>query len=297
MSNGTRANRVLELKKSIGYLVSVVTLSLQSRSTSPISVTKLTCRTDEPFVILDTHADWRFVNSPQVVGPPHVRFYAGAPLRTADGFNLGSLCVIDDKPRSEFTPRQRLILREFAAVTIREMELWRDKLKLRVRDKIQNAMEKFTRECLEMDAKPTDKRAGAADKMDVVYESAARLVSSTLDMDGCFILDLDQFEALEVEGPHGSKTVYRADPYNTESGFLEQSQGFGPITALPLLASTDSRCEPRPLSAVDHQRLSNFLSDHRDGKIYEHKPPSFVKGMLSDKLRYAMGKTSVRRLC
>ena len=85
-------------------------------------------RSDEPFIVLNALQDWRFANNPQVVGPPHIRFYAGAPLRTADGHNLGSLCIIDDKPREEFSPRSRLILKEFAAVTIREMELWRDKV-------------------------------------------------------------------------------------------------------------------------------------------------------------------------
>lgn len=250
-------------------------------------------RSDEPFVILDTHSDWRFVNSPQVVGPPHVRFYAGAPLRTSDGYNLGSLCVIDDKPRSEFTPRQRLILKEFAAVTIREMELWRDKLQLRIRDKIQTAMERFTRECLEMDAKSTDKRPQAAAKMDVVYERAAQLVATTLDMDGCFILDLDSFENTQVESADGPRTVYRADPYNTENDLMEKAQDFGPIPALPLLASTDPNIKTAPLSSLDHQRMSVFLSEHRDGKIYEHKPPSFVKGLFPEGLRYAMGMSQV----
>ena len=171
------------------------------------------------------------------------------------------------------------------------MELWRDKLQLRVRDKIQNAMEKFTRECLEMDAKSTDKRPEAAAKMDVVYERAAQLVSSTLDLDGCSIVNLDSFENTQVEGPDGFRTVYRADPYNTETDLLEKAQEFGPISALPLLASTDPARKTSPLSSIDHQRLSNFLSDNRDGKIYEHKPPSFVKGLFPDELRYAMGKS------
>lgn len=85
-------------------------------------------RTDEPFVVLDTSSDWRFENNPNVVGPNSIRFYAGAPLRTADGFNVGALCILDDKPRTEFPPRSRLILKEFAVVTMREMELWRDKV-------------------------------------------------------------------------------------------------------------------------------------------------------------------------
>jgi len=48
------------------------------------------------------------------------RFYAGAPLRTSDGFNIGSLCIIDDHPRSEFTPRQRHTLKEFAVRDIKK---------------------------------------------------------------------------------------------------------------------------------------------------------------------------------
>ena len=49
-----------------------------------------------------------------VTGPPHVRFYAGAPLRTQEGFNIGTLAIMDDTPRVEFSPRQRHTLKEFA---------------------------------------------------------------------------------------------------------------------------------------------------------------------------------------
>ncbi|KAG8740737.1 His Kinase A domain containing protein [Ceratobasidium sp. 414] len=66
----------------------------------------------EPLIVLDAQQDWRFADNPLVVGPPYIRFYAGAPLRTSDGYNVGSLCVIDDRPHEEFTPRQRHTLKE-----------------------------------------------------------------------------------------------------------------------------------------------------------------------------------------
>ncbi|KAJ7671630.1 atypical/HisK protein kinase [Mycena polygramma] len=112
-------------------------------------------RGDEPMIVLDSRLDWRFAKSPLVLGPPNIRFYAGAPLRTHDGFNIGCLALIDDAPREDFTPRQRHTLKEFAAIAMREMELWRDKIQLRIRDRIQNSMEQFSRECLEIDSEAT----------------------------------------------------------------------------------------------------------------------------------------------
>lgn len=55
-----------------------------------------------------------FALQPLVIGAPHIRFYAGCPLRTQDGYNIGTLSIMDDTLRREFSPRQRHTLKEFA---------------------------------------------------------------------------------------------------------------------------------------------------------------------------------------
>lgn len=73
------------------------------------------------FVIPDATRDERFADNPLVTGAPDIRFYAGAPLSTSDGQQVGTLCVIDRSPRV-WTAEQSDALRDLADIVEAELE-------------------------------------------------------------------------------------------------------------------------------------------------------------------------------
>jgi PAS domain S-box-containing protein len=75
-------------------------------------------------IVPDATKDARFADNPLVMGEPKVRFYAGAPLRTRAGFDLGTLCLIDTRPRPEgLSQSQSEVLLDLAAMASDEIEL------------------------------------------------------------------------------------------------------------------------------------------------------------------------------
>ncbi len=74
-----------------------------------------------PLVVNDALKDDRFADNPAVVGDPRVRFYAGVPLRTADGTPVGAFCIVDHKPRS-LSPTQLKMLQDIAKMVEEELE-------------------------------------------------------------------------------------------------------------------------------------------------------------------------------
>lgn len=78
----------------------------------------------EVMVVPDTLLDARFANNPMVVGAPYIRFYAGAPLVTPDGYAIGALCITDTLPRA-LDAAQRQQLQQLAMLAMSQMLLRR----------------------------------------------------------------------------------------------------------------------------------------------------------------------------
>ncbi|KAI6165715.1 Fph type histidine kinase [Pisolithus thermaeus] len=204
---------------------------------------------DEPTIVLDTHTDWRFAKNPLVIGSPYARFYAGAPLRTQDGYNIGSLSLMDDSPRSDFTPRQRHTLKEFAAIVMREMELWRDKIQLRIRDKIQTSMEHFSRECLEIDQG---------------IRSRCQTGKTYLGRGEVLVMDVSHCEVLETLSSEATVSVVMHH------------------------GNSQTRASSRTLIADEQNKLNAFFKQYPDGKISEGILPVCFRPFIPTHIQYAL---------
>jgi GAF domain-containing protein len=93
-----------------------------SETRRDISFCTHTIQDTQPLIVPDALADPRFAESPIVLGDPHIRFYAGVPLRTKDGYNLGALCSMDTKVR-ELSCEQLDLLQDLAQLVVDELEL------------------------------------------------------------------------------------------------------------------------------------------------------------------------------
>jgi GAF domain-containing protein len=108
----------------------------------------------EVFHVSDTKMDKRFADNPLVTGDPYIRFYAGAPLVTENGLALGTVCVIDQKPRT-LTKEQRESLTLISQLT---MSLLDFRKQLREISKVASEREWLINEL----RRTTDEKGGAS---------------------------------------------------------------------------------------------------------------------------------------
>lgn len=131
-------DRLADLGRAIfGVPVCVVSLVAEERqwfksvqgldvceTSRDVAFCNYTILTDNIFEVVDASIDPRFADNPLVVDPPHIRYYAGAPL-IYDGVRLGSFCLIDFVARDPLDASQRQILQSLADMVIREIRVQR----------------------------------------------------------------------------------------------------------------------------------------------------------------------------
>ncbi len=87
-----------------------------------ISMCAHTILGDDPMIVPDTRKDTRFVDNPMVTQDPRLGFYAGCPVRSPDGYKIGTLCIADTRPR-KLNAEQVTALRDLGGIIESELRL------------------------------------------------------------------------------------------------------------------------------------------------------------------------------
>lgn len=77
---------------------------------------------DEVYIVENARNDPRTLSNPLVAGAMGLQFYAAAPLRSSNGYNLGTFCIIDQKPRG-FTPKESSMLMQLSRIVMDQFDL------------------------------------------------------------------------------------------------------------------------------------------------------------------------------
>lgn len=94
------------------------------------SLCSMAIHEDELSIINDTHLYDDLKKNPYIACDGGIRFYAGAPIKTEDGYNIGTVCVIDSKPRESVSELQSSVLKKLAEVVLDKLEAMKAKRRI-----------------------------------------------------------------------------------------------------------------------------------------------------------------------
>jgi GAF domain-containing protein len=104
---------LIENKSQIMLATHGTDVTVMPRSTSFCTYAILQ---DDILFVPDAREDERFAENPLVLKPPHIRFYAGAPLLDRNGYKVGTFALLDHLARHELKERDRSMMRDFATI-------------------------------------------------------------------------------------------------------------------------------------------------------------------------------------
>lgn len=231
----------------------------------------------DPWILTDAKADSRSLSNPLVAGEFGLRFYAGVPLRTHDGFNLGTLCVIDREPRT-VSEDEIDNLRDLASVVMDQMEL---------RLSARRAMSGFSEAAVEKEAE-LHRSDMMAKEIDHRVMNSLQLVSSLLAVQSRAVGDSGGAKQLSIAADRVSaiarahQHIYMSDKVDTAvylerlsadlSGMLRDESG-GDILVEAIHAELPV-AQVVPLGLILNELATN-AAKHGSGRIkvsFEHSP-------------------------
>ena len=169
-----------------------------------IALCDVVIRAARPLIVNDTLRDDRFRENPSVVGPPHLRFYAGAPLATSEGQVIGTLCAMDTKPRA-FEPDEIATLSDLAGIVMDGLELRR----LASHDSLTKALS----------------RRAFRSEMDRALALAVRHRHEL----SCIMVDLDRFKEVNTRHGHAAGDAVLAQSVAAMRAGLRESDLIGRV--------------------------------------------------------------------
>jgi len=235
---------------------------------------------DEVFVIPDMTQDDRFIDNPMVIDPEtNVHFYAGCPIKSSGGMKLGTLCVLDNKPR-KFNLDDQENLKDLATMVEREF----------------SALEMAT----------SDSLTGLLNRRGfmMLAESNLKLAKREHIAMSCVFLDLDNFKMINDEFGHSEGDTVLKDFSDLLKDHLRDSDacarlGGDEFVALLMNSDQDNSLEiveriKESLWAYNAKRQSSYNVDFSYGVIqYNEDAHESLESLISigDELMYEMKKS------
>lgn len=192
------------------------------------------------FVVSDLSQDASFSHLPFVKGPPYFKYYAGVPLTTNRGINIGSLFIIDDHVRPDLTEDQRVFMNVMSRTIMAYLELGREAEERRRGQTMSLGLARFvegfthlTNAAVHVDEpwRPAENRAQIRGNTDASTRTAVSELSSHTSINGTHARDASchgEPQESGVDSPSGTRTSETASSSDgSQVGRVQEGEGHG----------------------------------------------------------------------